>query len=587
MRLAFGHARRAKSERGAVLVLTALLLASLLGVSAIVIDLGALRGNVRVNQSVADFAALAAGQGLGTNNSIAACQAAVNSVNSNAKLSSAINASSFCSTMGSTVCSGGSSAATTPSTTVGPYTISIHYPVPDAEIRDNNIVGGARLNDATQCQRMRVLISSTQQSIFAAVLGVSTLSAIRSATARPWPVGAQKTPALWLLDPTGCTSLAVSGGSQVTVGTDTVPGVLTVDSDGSTCSSNQHTISSSGAGTLLTAVPTSGSDSGVIQLYALPPTATNCVGTACDPSDVSNGRISPQPISVSARATRSRVDDIYNCHSTYPTYHGITLASNCDPSTTPPYIDNLKAAIGVSGAPAVPAPGTYQQWSTLYSCQAPSGTTSVSGNWWIDCPSGLSIGNGSNVEFQNGNVVFDKGFSMTGGTLKFNTTNTTTSLPAGCVPPAVLTPCIGNASAGASFVYLRDGDLNITGGTLTANHTMVYSASGYVKVNASPPTWLAPTEGPFSYLGLWSDMSSTSNNTGKFSMAGGGGVQLSGVFFTPEAAPFRLSGGGTWGQQNAQFISNQLQVNGGGTLTMAPDPTNSVKAPTLAGTLIR
>jgi uncharacterized membrane protein len=110
MRLAFGHARRAKSERGAVLVLTALLLASLLGVSAIVIDLGALRGNVRVNQSVADFAALAAGQGLGTNNSIAACQAAVNSVNSNAKLSSAINASSFCSTMGSTVCSGGSSA---------------------------------------------------------------------------------------------------------------------------------------------------------------------------------------------------------------------------------------------------------------------------------------------------------------------------------------------------------------------------------------------------------------------------------------------------------------------------------------------
>jgi hypothetical protein len=116
---------------------------------------------------------------------------------------------------------------------------------------------------------------------------------------------------------------------------------------------------------------------------------------------------------------------------------------------------------------------------------------------------------------------------------------------------------------------------------------MVYSASGYVKINASPPTWLAPTEGPFSYLGLWSDMSSTSNNTGKFSMAGGAGVQLSGVFFTPEAAPFRLSGGGTWGQQNAQFISYQLQVNGGGTLTMAPDPTNSVKAPTLAGTLIR
>jgi hypothetical protein len=70
-------------------------------------------------------------------------------------------------------------------------------------------------------------------------------------------------------------------------------------------------------------------------------------------------------------------------------------------------------------------------------------------------------------------------------------------------------------------------------------------------------------------------------------MAGGTGVQLSGVFFTPEAAPFTLSGGGTWGQQNAQFVSFQVQVSGGGSLTMAPDPQKSVKVPTLAGALIR
>jgi hypothetical protein len=64
-------------------------------------------------------------------------------------------------------------------------------------------------------------------------------------------------------------------------------------------------------------------------------------------------------------------------------------------------------------------------------------------------------------------------------------------------------------------------------------------------------------------------------------------VQLSGVFFTPEAAPFSLTGGGTWGQQNAQFVSYQVQVSGGGVLTMAPDPQKSVKVPTLAGALIR
>ncbi|MET1001692.1 MAG: hypothetical protein ABWZ15_07770, partial [Acidimicrobiia bacterium] len=200
---------------------------------------------------------------------------------------------------------------------------------------------------------------------------------------------------------------------------------------------------------------------------------------------------------------------------------------------------------------------------------------------------GLSIGNGTSVEFKNGNVVFDSGFTMTGGSLSFNTNNTTTQLPAACVPPAVTTPCTGVASAGAGFVYLRDGDINITGGQLNVNRAFVYAATGYVKVNSSPPIWNAPTEGPFGYLALWCDMPATSNNTSKFSMAGGTGVQLSGVFFTPEAAPFTLSGGGTWGQQNAQFVSFQVQVSGGGSLTMAPDPQKSVKVPTLAGALIR
>jgi Flp pilus assembly protein TadG len=585
-------------ERGAVLVLTTLLLTSLLGVVAIIVDLGALRGDVRVDQSIADFAALAAGQGLAANDPVAGCKAAVTYINMNAHLSTAINSTTFCSGMGTTVCSGGAGQAT-PSTTVGAFTVSVRYPVPDSEIADPNLVGGSRPNDGTQCQRMRVVIRSSQRSLFGGIFGASTVSGTRTATARPWPIGEQHTPALWLLDPKGCTSLAVSGGSQLTVGTSTVQGVLTVDSDGSTCQAGQHTISSQGSGTLLQAMPTTGTTKGVIQLFGLPLTATTCIASgtgqsACDPVDVSSGRLAPQPIPVASRATRSRVDDVFNCHNPYPSasaaYHGITLVSSCNPTTTPPYIDNLKAAIGTSGLPAVVPSGigtTYQRWKASFSCNPP-GTISVSGNWWIDCPGGLSIGNGTSVEFKDGNVVFDNGFSMTGGTLKFNTNNTNAALPTiSCMPPGVTTPCTGYASPGASFVYLRDGDINITGGVLTVNHAMVYSGSGYVKVNSSPPTWVAPTEGPFSYLALWSDMPATSNSTSKFSMAGGTGVQLAGIFFTPEAAPFTLSGGGTWGQQNAQFISFQVQVTGGGVLTIAPDAAKSVKTPTLAGSLIR
>jgi hypothetical protein len=585
------------SERGATLIIATIMIVVLMSIGALVVDLGALRGNVRVDQNVADFAALAAGTALGANNPVGACSAAITYVNTNANLSDPIDAPTFCSGMGSTVCSGGAGFAT-PSEQVGSYTVSVHYPVPDAEIADSNITGGSRMYDGTQCQRIRVIITSTQRSAFAAILNVQSMSGTRTATARPWAVGPQLTPALWLLEPHSCTSLAVSGGSQITVGTTSVPGVLTIDSDGSTCQSSQRTITVSGAGTTLRAVPTTGDPKGTIQLVALPQLATACISSgagssACDPADVSSGRLAPQPVPVAQRATRARVDDVYNCRNPYPAaesdYHGITLIAACNASTTPPYIANLKTAIGTSGLPPVTGGfgTTYQRWRASFSCN-PSGTISVAGNWWIDCPgNGINIGNGTDIEFRDGNVVIDNGFSMTGGTLKFNTNNTKAALPSGCTYPLVTTPCTGYASPGAAFVYLRGGDVNVTGGVLTVNRATMYTASGYVKVNSSPPIWLAPTEGPLGYLALWSDMPSTSNSTSKFSMAGGTGVQLTGIFFTPEAAPFSLTGGGTWGQQNAQFIARQLQVSGGGTLTLSPDPQKSVKVPTLAGTLIR
>ncbi|MDP1820674.1 MAG: hypothetical protein Q8K58_12415 [Acidimicrobiales bacterium] len=574
-----------ESDRGVVVILVTLLLFALVAVTAIVIDLGALRSSAQANQNIADFAALTAGRTLMTEPATA-CQAAVGSVNANAKLSPAINAVTFCAPMGTTTCTGGAAAQVTPSATVGKYTVSMHYPVPDTEIPDARIVGGVRLNDGPACQRFRVLITSRQQTLFAGILRSGDLSATRSATARPSRAVSIKPPAMWMLDPTGCTALSVTGGSRVTAGSSTVAGVITIDSDGSGCASNQVTVSSSGAGSLLQAVSTS-SEAGEIDLFALPPAATACTGTACSPADVDAGRLVPQPVSTVNRATRAIVDDVYNCHAVdpYSPFHGINLVSSCDPSTTSPYIDQLKSAVGTSGVPVVSfggGPG-YQQWSPTHSCNAPAGDTLVTGNWWINCPSGLSVGNLSTVQFANGNVVIDNGIKMTGGALSFNQVPNAGNLSNECL----IDVCIGRAVAGASFVYLRSGDIAITGGVLTASHTMIYSKSGYVQVNSSPPIWLAPTQGPFNYLALWSDMPATSNNVGKFAMAGGAGVQLSGVFFTPEAAPFTLSGGGTWGQQQAQFVSYRLHVSGGGDITLSPDPQNAVNAPSVAPTLIR
>src|SRR4029079_8910829 len=129
--------------------------------------------------------------------------------------------------------------------------------------------------------------------------------------------------------------------------------------------------------------------------------------------------------------------------------------------------------VGTSGNPS---PSSFQRWTTTHSCN-PSGNVPVTGNWWVDCPSGLSIGNGTTVSFLNGNVIMDNGLSMTGGVLNVNTSNSLT-FDSACAPPNALTLyCIGEASPNASFLYSRSGNWDITGGTLNLNRVAVYQSS--------------------------------------------------------------------------------------------------------------
>jgi hypothetical protein len=465
-----------------------------------------------------------------------------------------------------------------PKTTSGKYTVELHFPVPLSEIWNSKYGDG--LNDGLPCQRMRVLVTTKESAFFGGVVGSKGNDVTRSATLRSKTDARERIPALWLLDPHGCTPLAASGGSRVTVGMNTpdeiIQGVIKLDSDGSTCSSNQNTISSSGTGTLVQAVPTSpiNGKKGVISLFGLPPGATTCSAPICDPADVAGGRLVPQPQGSTERATRAPVDWRYNCKSSYPSYHGLTI-SGCT-AGTPKYIDNLRAAIGTTGNPS-----GFQKWSTTYSCN-PSGTVNASGNWWIDCNSGLSIGTGTTVTI-NGNIVMDKGLSMTGGgAFNVNTANNNV-FPSAFQTPAnfTTTGCLTANSEDAAFMYMRDGSWDITGGTINLNRVAVIQQTGYVKVSSATPDWTAPTVGPFSQLSLWSELASN-----KYSISGGAGVSLEGIFFTPEADPLSLSGSGDWGQLKAQFISYRVSVTGGGTLTMTPTE-NMISLPPTKNLLIR
>lgn len=576
------HRLRDGRQRGAVMVLFALLLVALLTVAALVVDIGTVRASAHRNQSIADLAVLAAGNKISQGDYTGACEALITTLNVNARGMPSIDADQFCAQTGNDVAKTQCSLPATgiaqarPKVTAGNYTVEVRFPVPDSEIWNAHYGNG--LNDGHPCQRIRLLVTTREPVFFGGVVGSNGHSVTRSATLRSKTDPRERIPALWLLDPYGCTALSASGGSQVTVGMlspTVIPGVIKIDSDGSTCSSNQNTIVSTGAATKITAVPTSGTPKGLISLHALPPGALSCSSPACDSADVSGGRITPQPQGSNERATRAPVDWRYNCKSSYPNYQGLAIAACTE--GTPKYLDNLRAAIGTSGNPS---PSSYQQWSASHSC-SPTGTLSVAGNWWVDCPGGLSVSNGTTLTFLGGNVVLDGGLKMTGGQINVNTSNATANLPTACVPPNVTTPCLDKSSANSSFFYHRGGDWDITGGALNFAHVFVYQADGFVKVSSALPNWSAPTEGPFAQLALWSEKASS-----KYNINGGAGMSLSGIFFTPEASPLNLAGNGKWGQLNAQFISYRVAVSGGGTLTLAPNET-MISLPPTNNVLIR
>ncbi|CAN5580606.1 hypothetical protein BH18ACT8_BH18ACT8_00620 [soil metagenome] len=75
-------------------------------------------------------------------------------------------------------------------------------------------------------------------------------------------------------------------------------------------------------------------------------------------------------------------------------------------------------------------------------------------------------------------------------------------------------------------------------------------------------------------LALWTETSADNK------IGGGGFINVSGVFFLPNADPFTLAGQGTqeYGV-NAQFVSRRLEAAGQGTLNMRPDPFDVITLP--------
>jgi len=146
----------------------------------------------------------------------------------------------------------------------------------------------------------------------------------------------------------------------------------------------------------------------------------------------------------------------------------------------------------------------------------------------------------------------------------------------GCVPtlsgtaPNLLTPCGGIGTGqftqnGGGIDWTAPDTLDATTDPGTGD-PLATAIAGWHDVNGMED------------LALWSE-SGTNSSTG-FSMAGGGLFRVRGVFMTPNAGPFVISGSSSLNLTNAQYITSSIELNGSGTnITMRVDPNAAVTLP--------
>lgn len=427
-------------------------------------------------------------------------------------------------------------------------------------------------------------------------------------------------------------------------------GGIMVISDGTTCPNNDYTLNvGSGATQGHISVLTkdaSNNFNGVIYLRALA-TSGICTQPACDPAQFSASTgYFPRPKRQPVPLDRGLVDYKYNCRANYrntgsdPNYRfvnqfgssGTELPACSGENVTSPesdYMNEFYRAV-TAGALEPQSPVIISDCSTLpatlpggaYSdpsffnfkitCNPPNNfNLTVTGNIWFAGNQSLSPG----TVIVNGNAVFNQGISIGNGNLlevrgnsqfkgtigingggvfrlKGNPTGTACTVPGEPGTQFVSSPttCTRTSSSNAAMAFLSStvGALDQNGGLVDLQHVMLYADNGPVlKLGGNGGiSWSPPTEGPFKQLALWSDKVATSANGTHHSIAGGGTINLGGVYFSPTGW-FEITGNSDISPQTAQFWTGVLQQNGGATFKMTPDGSNIGVPVALGTTLIR
>lgn len=554
-------AGRAAGDEGAVLLLLSLFMTALLAMTAVVVDLSALRQDVRAERAAADFAVSTGADelvpGLDPRASVA-CQRAWDTFAANSADATPVVTAPVCATFAGTC--GTSTPARSTEAVAGRYRVTITHPVPDGHPLMTGRGGPAQpvvpAIDGRPCERVGMRIVASRDFHFGTVLGLGSGTTNVHAVARASLSSSQELiAALLLLDRTGCNTLRAEGNGTVIVQASPVsagvnsPGVVVVDSDGSDCS---YTVDAAGTSSRIRAEDAVDAP-GHILLYGMQQWAYECHAPACDPADVfgdsSVSRIWPQPEASLSRVGRAPVDWRYNCKSTYtlaPPWSG--LVPPC-PTASAPHIDDLVASNQLG--PGV-APAGFATYAGSCDIGASASPITLTGDWYIPCPT-FTTRTSFTVD---GNAVFQ-------GPVAVTSANGSLTIGDG-VDPAVL--------------YLRSGGITKdANGSMRLRNTMVYLHNGGIAFSggAGAMEWIAPSSGPFEDLALWSE------STQSHSLGGQAGNALVGILFTPRTGysgspAFQVRGNSGQFQTQAQFITYRLLVTGDGQVLIRPTPDTAI-----------
>lgn len=264
-------------------------------------------------------------------------------------------------------------------------------------------------------------------------------------------------------------------------------------------------------------------------------------------------------------------------------FHGFVKGGTIHmPNATEVYIDNTKDdgskisadALSLSNGTRFCMRGVSCTDYSTNTCSSAETASSVHGRLFVR-RGFLNSSDGSLLRLCNTTVY------MLGGQLGLGTA----AYPGGCLPTTngtlpTTTPCTGATSpAGSGYLQLK-GSTDWT------------APNQYGDMSLPAPAGLGGDDALIQAawdngedLALWDETYAVSPD---FKMAGGAELNVSGVFFLPNAFPMTFSGGAVFDLRDAQFITRAFAVDGGAQLLMRVDPFNAITLPEIdEWTLVR